>query len=247
MNIIAQGIEQQIAQAQRTIRTEKKANVPAGYKICNTCQRCLSKDKFGIYRRAKDGLNPMCKECVNKARRESRATPEGKAKANEASRKNRATPEGRAKHKKVMQERRATPEGRAKSREATHKNRATPEGRAKANEASLAWQKKYPERNNAKRQRYYAQKMKALPPWANTLEEIRENEALNLEARVLEKMDGKQRHLDHIIPLQSDIVCGLHCVDNLQIMLGAENIRKSNHFSQDDAVAPNPFYYRRQK
>ena len=39
--------------------------------------------------------------------------------------------------------------------------------------------------------------------------------------------------VDHIIPLQSDPVCGLHCWANLQLMSRADNRRKSNTYQQD--------------
>jgi len=227
MSVTEQNIAQQIAQAYQTVRAEKRvkakaknkarANVPAGYKICSTCQRCLSIDKFGIDRRAKDGLNLKCKECSREA-------------SNLANHKNRATPEGRA-----------------YAREAVHKYRATEEGRATANEAAYAWARNNPERASANKQRYQAKKLRALPKWAKSAEETAEIDAFYLEAHVLTKLDGIQRHVDHIIPIRGVNVSGLHCADNLQILTKSENSSKGNRFSQDDAVAPNPFYYRRQK
>ncbi len=39
--------------------------------------------------------------------------------------------------------------------------------------------------------------------------------------------------VDHDIPLNNDIVCGLHCFDNLQVLTFSENSKKSNNFDQD--------------
>lgn len=60
---------------------------------------------------------------------------------------------------------------------------------------------------------------KACPKWVNK-EKIRE---------IYEKCpDGY--HVDHIVPLKNDMVCGLHVPWNLQYLTASENISKSNKF-----------------
>src|SRR6266446_3171178 len=65
-----------------------------------------------------------------------------------------------------------------------------------ANKAKLA----------AKQSLYRAQQIKATPAWANTffISEIYELAALRT------KMLGVKHHVDHIVPLRSKLVCGLH-------------------------------------
>ena len=57
----------------------------------------------------------------------------------------------------------------------------------------------------------------ATPKWAN-LEKI----------KLIYKLRPKDYHVDHIIPLQSKYVCGLHVENNLQYLLAKDNWSKGN-------------------
>lgn len=74
-----------------------------------------------------------------------------------------------------------------------------------------------------------ASKKQATPNWCE-LEDIK---VLYLEARDLTLLSGIQHHVDHIIPLQNEKVCGLHCLDNLRIITAKENAEKYNHLIED--------------
>ncbi len=80
--------------------------------------------------------------------------------------------------------------------------------------------------NNVQNGARQARTKQATPKWANQ-EKI---QSIYLEARTLEQQDGIKRNVDHIIPLTNNLVCGLHCHDNLQILTLNENLEKGNKF-----------------
>ena len=88
----------------------------------------------------------------------------------------------------------------------------------------LKWQRKNPDKVRAYGAEYRARKINATPSWANQ-EYIR----LWYEvARLEELRTGRKCHVDHIVPLNSPIVCGLHIETNLCVMFAEDNIRKGN-------------------
>ena len=66
--------------------------------------------------------------------------------------------------------------------------------------------------------------VRATPKWAN-LDAIR---AWYTFAAVTPGV-----HVDHIVPLNSPIVCGLHCEFNLQLLPASENMSKGNRYWPD--------------
>lgn len=76
------------------------------------------------------------------------------------------------------------------------------------------------------KRRGYLQRRLATVPCSNPLEIASIYEACRKRSAVT----GVPHHVDHIVPLQGRMVCGLHVHWNLQIMTASENCRKSNRF-----------------
>jgi len=89
--------------------------------------------------------------------------------------------------------------------------------------------KKYPERNCAHVSRRRAMEHGATPNWANS-------EVVNdfyKRASAWSKLSGENWEVDHIVPLKSKIVCGLHCEQNLTIVEASKNRSKGNRWWPD--------------
>ena len=77
---------------------------------------------------------------------------------------------------------------------------------------------------NEKNVRRKRVKLGATPAWAD-LKKIRDIYRI---CRKVSEFTGIVHHVDHVVPLTSSQVCGLHCEANLQILPGEENLKKHN-------------------
>lgn len=75
--------------------------------------------------------------------------------------------------------------------------------------------------NTARRRSF---KKQAIPKWYDKCKV----DAIYEECTQVTKATGVEHHVDHIVPLQSKWVCGLHCEDNLRIITASENSHKLN-------------------
>ena len=67
----------------------------------------------------------------------------------------------------------------------------------------------------------------ATPKWITPEQKLAMRQ-LYLQAMELTKLTGERYVVDHIVPLISDEVCGLHVPWNLRVITQDENLRKSN-------------------
>ena len=96
-----------------------------------------------------------------------------------------------------------------------------------AHKAAMAkWGRKNSDKVLVNTRRYQAAKLKRTASWANE----QAIAAFYAEAKRLTDTTGVQHHVDHVIPLQGELVSGLHVETNLQILTAHENISKSNFF-----------------
>ena len=72
--------------------------------------------------------------------------------------------------------------------------------------------------------KYYRKLYQAWPDWC---EEHPGFKRVYSEAK-RRRRAGENVHVDHIVPVCSDLVCGLHVPWNLQVISESENLKKSN-------------------
>lgn len=82
-----------------------------------------------------------------------------------------------------------------------------------------AFSKRHPSRIRANTARQRARRMCRVPAWAD-------HEVI----KFFYECCPKGFHVDHIIPLQGELISGLHVETNLQWLPAADNIRKANSF-----------------
>ena len=104
-----------------------------------------------------------------------------------------------------------------KLKERRKARRATPEGKAANTEAVLRWAKRHPGRAAANAVAYAARKKHQT--WDHDLPAI---------AKFYEKANALGLTVDHILPLNSEWVCGFHNIHNLQMLSKSANSSKGN-------------------
>jgi hypothetical protein len=192
-------------------------------KNCSNCGESKPLSAFPIRRASRDGLSSICKPCAVKKSQAWYAANLERKKAYDAD--YNKTPRRLEKQAAYRALTRKEASARAKAWYIQNTDRAKAwhrdhfaKFRERHYEKSRAWKANNPEKVNANTAKRRAIQAQAIPPWAD-LKAIR---ALYAQA----KREGK--HVDHIVPLRSKLVCGLHCEANLQLLTPQENFVKNN-------------------
>ena len=192
-------------------------------KTCVKCKISKIESEFYLKSKARDKLTSRCKSCSWLATKSSRS-------------------KNKEKYIKDLYEwRKKNPAKVAAIQRAWHvnnpiKSRANKakwsgNNRDKVNSGISKWKKLNTEKVASYNGKRRAVKLSATPQWTNEffIEEIydlaRRRTALN--------SGGHKWHVDHIVPLKSDLVCGLHVEHNLQVIPALVNARKHNRHWPD--------------
>lgn len=179
-------------------------------KRCPKCEVSKPFTDFARERGRKDGYYPWCRSC-------KKATDVVSHLKHAAVR--------RAKMKAYRE---ADPAGKTQRDRVYHAA-----NRSKRLAQMATWLAKNMDVHNAGEAKRHAQKLKATPAWAeDEYEQLVIVEMYDLARRKTE-LTGIIWHVDHIVPLQSKRVCGLHCMANLRVITKAENCSKQNRFWPD--------------
>lgn len=202
-----------------------------GSKTCTKCKIEQPLTGFSKCSREADGLQDWCRLCFREVSARYR-------KANAEKERIRHSKYHQANKEKCNKrvsdwQKKNRDKARAKSRRYYHSHKESEATRMKAWVAvNPEWKKEYIKKwreNNASRCRSQeskrrAAKLVAMPRWADADAII----AIYETSKRLTLTTGVKHHVDHIVPLISSIVCGLHCEANLSVIPATENWKKRN-------------------
>lgn len=196
------------------------------YKICNKCKHEKLFNDFSKDKRKKDGYDIRCKACAKQYY-------ELKKKDILSQKQN---------YQIVNKEKIAKNKQKYRKTNAEKISEYNKEYRENNRDVILNYHKEYYKIHKDKFEQYYetnkdsfnarnakrrSAKLNATPSWL-TKKQLLEIEELYLCARMFRLYTGQEYHVDHIVPLQGENVCGLHVPWNLQVITAKENLTKSN-------------------
>ena len=205
-------------------------------KICARCKMSKYLSCFGKSKNSSDGLWLYCKVCTNeRARIYREKNPE---KVQESGLRSRLKHSDRVAETKRKYRQNNPEKVKAARKLAYEKNRENELATAREykirNKEELAAKaarrlQENPHLNRFFRSQRRANEKNAKPIWHDS----KAVKALHAQAVKLSQETGFDWHVDHIVPLKSDLVCGLHWHGNMQLLPASLNQSKSNRHWPD--------------
>jgi hypothetical protein len=195
------------------------------HKICTKCKLLKYRSEFSNDCSTKDGLQYTCKDCARQYADEHISEISAQHKGYHAAHREsilRTQKEYYDTHRDSLLEKKRYYASENRERRIEYGIK----WKLKNPERAKAWRKANTNRVNLASATRRAAKKSATPIWFEK-EAILE---LYAESSARSMSEGVKYHVDHIVPLQSELVCGLHCLANLQIITATENHRKNNRY-----------------
>lgn len=92
---------------------------------------------------------------------------------------------------------------------------------------NASWYKNNPDRKRNKDSKRRAARLKSIPAWYDEWDDFVFQEAHDLAAS-RQRETGIEWNVDHMIPLQAEMACGLHVASNVQVIPKFFNLSKKN-------------------
>lgn len=102
----------------------------------------------------------------------------------------------------------------------------------KARARMSKWKFNNPEKSAEQKAIRRMNQKQAKPAFFSEFDDFAIKEAYRL-SRLRFKATGSKFHVDHVVPIQSNLVCGLHLACNIQVLPAKDNISKNNRYWPD--------------
>lgn len=188
---------------------------------CNSCKKIKTAtiNNFHKSRLDRGGDSEICKSCVRIRTQKYMKKPEAKKAAKDRTQK--WCTENKDRKNKNSREWKAA--NKDKVAESSKRYMEKPESKAVRRKAFAVRYWKNPDKYRAKASAYDRRVRNSRPRW----------QSMSQVNRFYQIAKALRLEVDHIVPVNSELVCGLHCVDNFQLLTRSENARKGNRLWPD--------------
>ena len=200
-------------------------------KRCGSCHETFPIDTFTKHQRSPDGHGSYCRNCRSKKIRDWRLANRERVRAHKRESYSRNKESAAARMKEYRARNLGELQAKCKEkywrdpnarREAVRLWRR--ENKSLVRAMCDAWDERNPGAKLESNRRRKIKQKAATPAWADRAA----MRAIYNESVRISRETGLKRHVDHIIPINSKLVCGLHCETNLRIISATANMQKHN-------------------